>query len=241
MHHFTAETVAFSRHLHAPTRAPQLPTFPPSYFPGNLLDVLKELRLARGDHAGAARVDSLRQWFSFFGLYRGLPALGMDLYRHKSLAREVYRDWTQLLDKVTAAPGGGLAGRGWDVVPELLAANPDAVLQWVRQTLRKVRKAFKGFLLSYIPAAKSPPPPAPPHSGATPRAPKTGGAVSRLLADCMGEVSTDPHFISDLMAAAEQVGWKATVYIHSRGDGSPSSWLPEQLTELSQQVFEIVR
>jgi hypothetical protein len=59
--------------------------------------------------------------------------------------------------------------------------------------------------------------------------------VSRLLSDVYKEVTTDPHFVSDLLSAAQELGYKATVTI------SGDAQLPEQLTELAQEVFEAAR
>ncbi|GIL74122.1 hypothetical protein Vretifemale_4175 [Volvox reticuliferus] len=184
----------------------------------SLLGALKQLRLARGDMEGAARVDTLRKWFSITGLYRGLLPLAMDLFKNRRLATEVAKDWTKMVERLAAEPvrvprrpGSVPPNRA---LPELLAANPAEVLRWVRASSTKVRNAFKG------------------------------SAVSRLLADVHHELSTDPFFIIDLLKAAQQVGWEISATVTLRGgsgSGAGDSWLPEELTGLAQQVFEVFR
>ncbi|GIL54346.1 hypothetical protein Vafri_9914 [Volvox africanus] len=131
----------------------------PSVFQSNpfkgssLLDALKQLRLERGDIKGAARVDTLRKWFSIIGLYRGLLPLAMDLFRNRGLAADVAMDWTKMVERLAAPPvrvtGPGLVPRrpgsatSDRELPELLAANPAEVLKWVRASATKAKKAFK--------------------------------------------------------------------------------------------------
>ncbi|GIL74125.1 hypothetical protein Vretifemale_4175 [Volvox reticuliferus] len=73
----------------------------------SLLGALKQLRLARGDMEGAARVDTLRKWFSITGLYRGLLPLAMDLFKNRRLATEVAKDWTKMVERLAAEPVRG--------------------------------------------------------------------------------------------------------------------------------------
>ncbi|GIL99880.1 hypothetical protein Vretimale_4933, partial [Volvox reticuliferus] len=94
---------------------------------------------------------------------------------------------------------------------------------------------------------REPPPPRPyfqpPNRQSSTTAPQ-GSAVSRLLADVHHELSTDPFFIIDLLKAAQQVGWEISATVTLRGgsgSGAGDSWLPEELTGLAQQVFEVFR
>ncbi|GLI61476.1 hypothetical protein VaNZ11_003873 [Volvox africanus] len=199
------------------------PLFKSNPFKGSsLLDALKHLRLERGDVTGAARVDTLRKWFSILGLYRGLLPLSMDLFKNRGLAADIAKDWTTMVERLAVKPvrGAGLAplrpgsATSTGQLPELLAANPAEVLNWVRATATKAQKAFKG------------------------------SAVSRLLADLYHELSADPFFITDLIKAAQLVGWEisATATLHvGSGSGSGGSWLPEELTSLAQQVLDVLR
>ncbi|KAG2446474.1 hypothetical protein HYH02_008465 [Chlamydomonas schloesseri] len=126
---------------------------------------MRQRRLTFGDTAGAERLAKLKEWTSYSGLHRGIPALVNDVVKHRALAMEIWSDYLTVLQKAQQRHPDATGG-----APQLMTEEQDEVMKWVKRSLQKAKKSFKG------------------------------GPISRLVTELLAEIKADPNFINDLLA-----------------------------------------